>query len=98
MEDVNPGLWQSMIDLTKKYEEPSSTYSLSDVDSRYISALSKGVVGFIISIDEIEGKAKLSQNHSQERVERVIAALAKNDKSDEQAIAKWMNKKSLSVE
>ncbi|MGB5946763.1 MAG: FMN-binding negative transcriptional regulator, partial [Paenisporosarcina sp.] len=60
--------------------------------------LSKGVIGFTISIDKLEGKAKLSQNHSKERVERVIAELSKIGKSDEQEIAKWMSKKSLSVD
>jgi transcriptional regulator len=56
------------------------------------------VIGFTISIDKLEGKAKLSQNHSKERVERVIAELSKIGKSDEQEIAKWMSKKSLSVD
>ena len=81
-----------------KDEDPLSLYNLHDVDPAYIAALSKGVIGFTISIDKIEGKAKLSQNHSKERVERVITALSKIDKSDEQDIAKWMSKKSLSVE
>lgn len=91
-------LWQSMVDLTEKYEEPKSTYNLHNVDKGYVAALSKGVIGFTISIDHIEGKAKLSQNHSNERVERVISALTKLDKSDERAIAGWMKKKSLSIE
>ena len=94
----DPRLWQSMIDLTGKYEEPASTYSLHDVDSAYISALSKGVVGFTISIDTIEGKAKLSQNHPKERVEMVVTALKQLDKSDELAIAQWMEKNSLTTE
>ena len=98
LKDEDPRLWQSMIDLTQKYEEPASTYSLQDVDSTYIAALSKGVVGFTISIDSIEGKAKLSQNHPKERVEQVIAALKKLDKSDELSIAQLMEKKSLPIE
>ena len=44
------------------------------------------------------GKEKLSQNHPKERVERVISELSKLDKPDEQAIAKWMKNKSLSIE
>lgn len=98
LEDGDPRLWQSMVELTEKYEDPSSTYSLHDVDPTYIASLSKGVIGFTVSIDRIEGKAKLSQNHSKERVERVVAALSKIDRSDEQAIAKWMQKKSLPTE
>ena len=98
LKDEDPRLWQSMVDLTEKYEDSTSTYSVNDVDPVYIAALSKGVMGFTISIDKIEGKAKLSQNHPKERVERVISALTKIDKSNEQDIAKWMKKKSLSIE
>ncbi|WP_026022957.1 FMN-binding negative transcriptional regulator [Paenisporosarcina sp. TG20] len=98
MKDEDPRLWQSMLNLTEKYEDTTSIYELNNVDPGYISSLSKGVVGFTISIDRIEGKAKLSQNHPKERVERVISALTKLDKSNEQSIAKWMEKKSLPKE
>nr|WP_279587119.1 FMN-binding negative transcriptional regulator [Paenisporosarcina antarctica] len=98
MKEDDPRLWQSMVELTEKYEEPSSKYSLHDVEPGYISSLSKGVVGFVVSIDNIQGKAKLSQNHSNERVERVIAALTKIDKSHEQNIGEWMEKTSLPIE
>lgn len=98
LKEEDPRLWQSMVNLTEKYEQPESPYNLHNVDPSYITALSKGVVGFVISIDNIKGKAKLSQNHSKERVERVIAELLKMDKTDEQDIAKWMSKKSLPIE
>jgi transcriptional regulator len=98
MVDGDNRLWESMQNLTTKYEEPTSDYSLEEVDSSYIQSLSKGVVGFTLKINRIEGKAKLSQNHSKERVERVITALVKIDKSNEQDIAKWMKKKSLPTE
>jgi transcriptional regulator len=97
LEDEDPRLWQSMVNLTQKYEQPTSQYDLHDVDPSYITALSKGVVGFTVSIDKIEGKAKLSQNHSKERVERVIAELSKKSNSNEQEIAKWMSQKSLPI-
>lgn len=98
LKDEDTLLWQSMVNLTDKYEDTISLYNLNDVDPIYIAALSKGVIGFTISIDKLEGKAKLSQNHSKERVKRVIAELSKIAKSDEQEIAKWMIKKSLSVD
>ena len=60
-------LVDSLQDLVNKYEEdPESTYSLNDVDPNYMGGLSKGIVGFKIKINKIEGKAKLSQNHSVE--------------------------------
>lgn len=94
MDENDSRLWQSMVDMTEKYEDPHSTFSLHHVNKDYIASLSKGVIGFTISIDKIEGKAKLSQNHSLERVERVIDALMKQEGSDEKAIGKWMEKKS----
>ena len=57
-------LIDSLQDLVHKYENPKSTYSLNDVDPNYMEGLSKGIVGFKIKINKIEGKAKLSQNHS----------------------------------
>lgn len=93
LKEGDPQLWQSMVALTEKYEEPTSAYNLLDVDPSYIASLSKGVIGFTISIDKIEGKAKLSQNHPKERVERVIESLRNINRSDEKAIANWMEKK-----
>lgn len=91
MPDGDARLMESMQNLTRKYEEPTSGYSLSEVDDAYIESLSKGVVGFVLRITQIEGKAKLSQNHSRERVERVIEQLEKTGKSNEQAISIWMS-------
>lgn len=98
MAEGDTRLWESMKNLTTKYEDPTSDYSLEEVDSSYIESLSKGVVGFTLRIDKIEGKAKLSQNHPKERVERVITALMKLENSNEQGIAKWMRKNSLPTE
>jgi transcriptional regulator len=72
IENEDPGLWESMIHLTEKYEEPYCNYLLEEGDPAYIS---KGFVVFTLTIEKIEGKAKLSQIHLEERVERVIEAL-----------------------
>ncbi len=53
-------LLNSLQDLVHKYEDPQSTYSLDDVDPDYMAGLSKGIVGFKIKINKIEGKAKRS--------------------------------------
>jgi len=73
-----------------KYESPDSTYRLQDVDADFLAVLNKGVQGFKIKINKIEGKAKLSQNHSIERQELVINQLEKIPKTDEQQIASLM--------
>lgn len=92
MPDGDSRLMESMQNLTLKYEEPTSGYVLSEVDDAYIESLSKGVVGFTLRIDKMEGKAKLSQNHSRERVERVIKQLEKTGEFNEKAISKKMSR------
>ena len=70
-------LINSLQDLVHTYEDPQSAYSLDDVDPNYMVGLSKGIVGFKIKISKIEGKAKLSQNHSVERRALVVEKLEK---------------------
>lgn len=70
-------LIDSLQELVHKYEDPESTYSLNDVDPNYMGGLRKGIVGFKIKINKIEGKAKLSQNHSVERRKLVVEKLEK---------------------
>ncbi|MED1508906.1 FMN-binding negative transcriptional regulator [Bacillus proteolyticus] len=85
-------LIDSLQDLVHKYEDPKSTYSLKDVDPNYMEGLSRGIVGFKIKINKIEGKAKLSQNHSVERRELVIEELEKVGSEGSRGIAGLMKK------
>lgn len=85
-------LIDSLQDLVHKYENPKSTYSLNDVDPNYMEGLSRGIVGFKIKINKIEGKAKLSQNHSVERRELVIEELEKVGSEGSRGIAGLMKK------
>ncbi|KXY24817.1 transcriptional regulator [Bacillus cereus] len=82
----------SLQDLVNKYEDPESTYSLNDVDPNYMGGLSKGIVGFKIKINKIEGKAKLSQNHSVERQNLVVEKLEKVGSEESKRIAELMRK------
>ncbi|MEH7532818.1 FMN-binding negative transcriptional regulator [Bacillus toyonensis] len=85
-------LLNSLQDLVHKYEDPQSTYSLDDVDPDYMAGLSKGIVGFKIKINKIEGKAKLSQNHSIERRNLVVEKLEKVGSEGSKRIAELMRK------
>lgn len=89
LEDENE-LAEHLQEMVLKYESPDSTYRLQDVDADFLAVLHKGVQGFKIKINKIEGKAKLSQNHSIERQELVINQLEKIPKTDEQQIASLM--------
>ncbi|MFB5252794.1 FMN-binding negative transcriptional regulator [Bacillus mycoides] len=85
-------LIDSLQDLVHKYENPKSTYSLNDVDPNYMEGLSRGIVGFRIKINKIEGKAKLSQNHSVERRKLVVEELEKVESEGSRGIAGLMKK------
>ncbi|HDR7317897.1 TPA: FMN-binding negative transcriptional regulator [Bacillus toyonensis] len=85
-------LLNSLQDLVHKYEDPQSTYSLDDVDPDYMAGLSKGIVGFKIKINKIEGKAKLSQNHSIERRNLIVEKLEKVGSEGSKRIAELMRK------
>ncbi|MCR6111416.1 FMN-binding negative transcriptional regulator [Bacillus sp. A301a_S52] len=73
-----------------KYENPDSSYNLKDMDPKLLVSMNKGVQGFKIKITNLEGKAKLSQNHSLQRQERVINQLDQFSTTDEQQISSLM--------
>jgi transcriptional regulator len=77
-------------ELVLKYEAPDSPYRLQDAGAEYLAALHRGLRAFRIRITRIEGKAKLSQNHSAERIQRVIDQLERIDRDGEQEIASLM--------
>ncbi|MEI2665700.1 FMN-binding negative transcriptional regulator [Rossellomorea sp. LJF3] len=83
-------LVESLHELVSTFEAPDSSYSLGNLDPALIAGMSKGVQGFKIKINQMEGKAKLSQNHSTERQGRVIRELEQKPTTDEQQIAAWM--------
>ncbi|OOR09423.1 transcriptional regulator [Bacillus cereus] len=85
-------LIDSLQDLVHKYENPKSTYSLNNVDPNYMEGLSRGIVGFRIKINKIEGKAKLSQNHSVGRRKLVVEELEKVGSEGSRGIAGLMKK------
>jgi len=51
----------------------------------------KGIVGFRLTVDKLEGKFKLSQNRSAADRQRVQAAMAAGD-ANQQSLAEWMTR------
>lgn len=76
--------------LVMKYEAPDSSYKLDEVDAPFIEGMEKGIVGFKLSIDKVEGKVKLSQNHPSARQELIIHQLEKSEREDAREIASLM--------
>ncbi|SHR50802.1 FMN-binding negative transcriptional regulator [Mycobacteroides abscessus subsp. abscessus] len=83
-------LMNSLHEMVLKYEAPDSSYRLQDVDGEFLTGMNKGIQGFKIKINKIEGKAKLSQNHSTQRQELVIEQLDRCSNTDEKQIASLM--------
>lgn len=84
----------AVIDIVRQYvefyERPSPRPWQLDGTSSFIERLAAQIVGFTIEIERIEGKWKLSQNHPQERQEKVVAALASKADENSRAIAALM--------
>jgi len=84
-------LLQILEQTTHVYESSmTQPWEMSNLDSELLNHLSDGIVGFKIAISKIEGKWKLSQNHSKERRQRVIQALEEKSDDDSKQIANMM--------
>ncbi|WP_442600670.1 FMN-binding negative transcriptional regulator [Paenibacillus sp. KN14-4R] len=83
-------LLHTLENMVGKYENPDSPYQIDESNHEIIEGLMKGIVGFKLNINRIEGKWKLSQNHSKERQLRVIAELEKSSRDDDGEIAALM--------
>lgn len=83
-------LMSSLNDMVLEYEAPDNSYRLQDVDVELLRGMTKGIQGFKIKINKMEGKAKLSQNHSLHRQELIIKQLEQIPFPNEQQIASLM--------
>jgi transcriptional regulator len=73
-----PGrLLEIVTGLTNLYESPrAKPWAVHDAPEDYVAAQLKGIVGLVLHITRMEGKAKLSQNKSKADQAGVIAGLA----------------------
>lgn len=72
------------------FEGKDSTYKLENLKEKYFGNLLNGITAFKIEISEIEGKKKISQNHTEERQNLVINQLEKMQDTDSKLIADKM--------
>lgn len=73
------------------FEQP---WSIDQPDELFIAQLATAVVAFEIEIQRLEGKWKLSQNHSAQRRQRVARELRKRGTENANAIADFMSPES----
>lgn len=75
IEDPVP-LLEIVTQLTEHHESPrAKPWAVSDAPADYIAAQLKGIVGIILHITRLEGKAKLSQNKSKADQHGVVLGL-----------------------
>lgn len=85
-------LLQTLRETVGKYEGTSAQpWSIEEPDQLFLEGLLDLIVGFEIEITRIEGKWKLSQNHTPERRSRVIDALNQGGGVQQHQIAELMS-------
>ena len=87
---------QALDSLMDKYE-PELLVKRDVVSADYQEKLSKGIVGFKISIDVIDAKAKLGQHRSIADQQGVTAALRKSSSADHRALVDYMHELKLGI-
>ena len=86
-------LLEDLNDMISKYEEPNGFYQIEENNLEFVNGLMQGIVGFKLVINKLEGKWKLSQNHSIERQVRVISNLELIDNDNAREIAELMKQR-----
>ena len=79
-----------LIETAGTYESGMEKPWSFDPKDEYVRKLLGGIVGFRIPIDRLEGKAKLNQNHPEERRDRVATGLERSADPDSLRIAALM--------
>jgi transcriptional regulator len=67
-------------------------WRMNSLPAEYIDNMARGIVGFEIDIQRIEGKFKLAQNRSQEDVLNVISELRLTGAAESAALAEAMSR------
>ncbi len=86
-------LMKGLVDRYEGHGDVDSRYTVEGLPEGYLETQMKGIVGFEISIDEVQASFKLSQNRDQKDYENVIVELNKSDDQQAQNIAQIMSKR-----
>jgi len=80
--------------LTERFEQSApNPWQVSDAPEDYLQRQFKGIVGLRLTIDTIEGKAKLSQNRSKADQDAVVAALSGSERANDLAVSGMMKQR-----
>lgn len=85
---------EELVELMEKtvnfYEASMPNPWNAQFDNKFIDGLMNGIVGFEISINKIEGKWKLNQNHSIERQQSLVSGLRTSNHYNSEEVASIM--------
>jgi transcriptional regulator len=81
-----------LLEQTIQFYEADYLKQWNGLPQDYKLNMMKGITGFEIVVDELQGKKKLSQNRSEKEKENIIAELSKSKVSTEKEIATYMSK------
>ena len=93
---TDPAWLRNMLQaLSERHEsrEPAPPWRLQDQPEPYVDSMLKGIVGFEIAVERLEGKFKLSQNRPAGDRPRIIAALEAREDTDSRAVAGLMRER-----
>ncbi len=90
--ESEPELREIVTGLTAKHEQNrSQPWTLDTLNAETVASMLRNIVGFVIHIDRIEAKYKLSQNRSAEDRIGVVATLEGSDDSMSRELAAAMS-------
>jgi transcriptional regulator len=82
----------ALLEQTIQYYEAAYQLQWDSLAVDYRNNLMKGIVGFEIVVDNLQGKKKLSQNRSDKEKKNIITALNASPSSAETALAAYMDR------
>ncbi len=89
-------LYKRLSDMVDKYETSSANpVSLKGMSPDYVDKHMRGIIGFDVEINSIEGVYKLSQNRDKKNYESIITELERRDDVQSKAIAAEMRTKNI---
>jgi transcriptional regulator len=86
----SPEAKAQLLEQTIKFYEADYLNQWNSLSQDYKLNMMKGITGFEIVVDELQGKKKLSQNRSEKEKDSIITKLAASSLSAEKEIAAYM--------
>jgi transcriptional regulator len=83
-------LLKGLVDHFEAGIEDGSRYTVEGLPPEFLQSQIKGIVGFEISVDDVQASFKLSQNRDQKNYENVVAELRKTGDQKAQDVAQIM--------